>query len=126
MLCKDLIQACLHTCESQPIPAFEGFYLACQKPDKMSSVLYGQAFYGIKSPAMLLRFAIVGKSRHAVAVWKELHAKASWVPKTSVEERVPGAPFIAVSLERELEFYPDALVHLGNLERCLAWAWVNF
>lgn len=123
-LCRRLIADCLAMDGAKiPIPNFPGFYLTAG--DVGGRTLLGSVWYGIKNPVPLINFAVATRSRNAAIAWREMHKFATLPSKTDIDE-VPPVPWIAVSFEPDMMFYPDAARWLGDFERCLAWAWVDY
>ncbi len=67
----------------------------------------------------LVTLGVAARSRHAVELWDGLASLA----KADVKR--PTAPWCAVVLWPALAAHPDAAEWLGDLERCIALAWVN-
>ena len=75
-----------------------------------------------KGPTMpLATLAVAQRSRHGAALW-ELLASA-FGAKPGLQE--PRTPWIAVALHPSAAAYTGALDWLGDLERCVAWAWIT-
>lgn len=68
----------------------------------------------------LVTMGVAARSRHAVKLWDGLVG----LSKAEGVER-PSAPWCAVMLWPALAAHDDAAAWLGDLERCIAWAWCN-
>lgn len=75
----------------------------------------------ISAPAglPLVTIGVAVRSRHAIDLWDGLAQLA----KAHKSAR-PSAPWAAVVLWPALSAHNDAAAWLGDLERCVAWAWV--
>ena len=69
----------------------------------------------------LVTFGVAQRSRHAAALWPLLLA----LPGSASELQRPPPPWCAVSLQPGLLLHPSASEWLGDLERCIAWAWIT-
>jgi len=63
----------------------------------------------------LITMGVAGRSRCAAGLWAQLGQTG---PR-------PPAPWAAVTLHRTLGLHSVAAGWLGDLERCLAWAWLD-
>lgn len=62
-------------------------------------------------------------SRCGSALWRHLIQTAQTPIAGSIDRRTPPAePWLAARLEAGLALYPEASAWLGDLERCLGWA----
>ena len=68
----------------------------------------------------MVTIGVAARSRHAVKLWAELVALSG-----AADPGRPSAPWCAVVLWPDLSAHMDAAAWLGDLERCVAWAWVN-
>lgn len=86
-------------------------------PPKVTGELAGKA-------PPLVTVGVARKSRHA-----HLWTLMTQVPPMPVVHpsvvKCPKAPWCAVAIWPTIAFYPDAATWLGDLERCIAWAWVQ-
>lgn len=114
---KDLISKAIEKsyCEIDVEPGY--FFHAQVK----GSTLTAQVTFG---DTILVRMAVVTKSKDATKAWQVLHDESKLLPKTD-PLKTPSVPFIAVSLQPDLDYYGDASMWLGDFERCLAWTWVS-
>lgn len=69
-------------------------------------------------PVPLVSVGIAPSSRAADEVW-------SAMTRRDRDDRTPSAPWCAVRIHPTLALYPDASAWLGDLERCIAWAWIE-
>ncbi len=69
----------------------------------------------------LVTFGVAQRSRQAAALWPLLVA----LPGAASGLKPPAAPWCAVSLQPGLLLHPTASEWLGDLERCIAWAWIT-
>lgn len=122
--CQTLIKKCLANDAARiAIPGFNQFYLTCGQVG--GRTLLGSVWHGLTDPVPLINFAVATRSRNSAIAWREMHAHATIRPFTD-SGNVPPVPWIAVSIEPDLIFYPDAAEWLGDFERCLAWAWLGY
>lgn len=56
-------------------------------------------------------------------LWGLIHTTA--VPPIGRPGAAPTAPWCAARIDPGLAYYPEASEWLGDLERCLAWAWIE-
>lgn len=66
----------------------------------------------------LVSVGLAPSSRAADEVW---HA----MTQRTRDDRTPSAPWCAVRIYPTLALYPQASAWLGDLERCIAWAWIG-
>jgi len=69
----------------------------------------------------LATLGIAQRSRESVDLWASLQANFGSKPGITA----PAAPWVAVAIHDTIVGYLDALQWLGDLERCIAWAWVT-
>lgn len=73
----------------------------------------------------LVTMAIATHSRCGAKLWRLLHETAR-IPAATDALRTPPEPWIAARLEPGIAtLTPDATMALGDLERCIAWAWIE-
>ncbi|MDB5926469.1 MAG: hypothetical protein JWN13_5405 [Betaproteobacteria bacterium] len=70
----------------------------------------------------LMTMAVATHARCGAQLWRLLHDTAQL--KFPERER-PALPWCAVRLETGLALYPGAAHWLGDMERCVAWAWLD-
>lgn len=73
---------------------------------------------GLDRPVPLVSLGIAPTSRAADEVWHGMTQRTR-------DDRTPSAPWCAVRIYPTLALYPEASHWLGDLERCLAWAWIE-
>lgn len=69
----------------------------------------------------LITIGIAQRSRESADLWALLQANFGGKPGV----KAPTTPWVAVSIHDNIVAYFDALQWLGDLERCIAWAWVS-
>ncbi|MFM1991293.1 MAG: hypothetical protein RJA99_4250 [Pseudomonadota bacterium] len=62
-------------------------------------------------------------SRCGSPLWRELHADARGTATSP--DRPPPEPWVAARLRPDLQQHLGVAEILGDLERCLAWAWIE-
>ncbi len=79
------------------------------------------------APVPLAEVGIAPRARCAPRVWRSLHelARTTGVQVATDPDDPPPAPWVAALLLPGIGIYPEAAHWLGDLERCLAWAWVE-
>jgi len=77
------------------------------------------------SSRALVTFALAMKSRPGAGLWRTLHAM-SWTPPLVTDPATPPPePWLAGMLHLPALLQPSALSWLGDIERCVAWAWID-
>ena len=71
---------------------------------------------------VLATFGVAAHARCGAGLWRCLTEIPT--PINPILER-PQAPWCAVRLRPGLDIYPSAADWLGDLERCIAWAWLD-
>lgn len=74
-------------------------------------------------PLPLVTFHVVRKEGSAAEMWK--HAQAPYMLPIASGLKCPAVPFAAVSTWPTSFMFFDALVWLGDFERCVAWTWLE-
>ena len=76
----------------------------------------------------LVTFGIATHSRCGAGMWRALLRDADILPDARPPDpaRAPQEPWIAARLEPGLGLAPDAAQWAGDLERCVAWAWLDY
>lgn len=70
----------------------------------------------------IVTFGVAAHARCGAGLWQSLLTLAA--PATPEPER-PQAPWCAVHLHAGIGLHPDAAEWLGDMERCIAWAWLD-
>jgi hypothetical protein len=74
----------------------------------------------------IVTIGVATHSRCGAHLWRSLHARSSiHTPVVTLVDQVPPEPWCAALLEPGSLIYPEAMGWLGDLERCLAWAWLE-
>ena len=79
------------------------------------------------APSPIVEVGIAPHSRCGAVLWRALHdtaARLNIEVRTDIA-RCPPEPWVAALLYPGISVYPEAAHWLGDLERCLAWAWVE-
>lgn len=117
------LRAALSSGQPEPIPAVPGGYaaVALQQDGALVVTVYGPSpDIGQRMP--LATFGVAARSRHASMLWDMLmHTQPAVLPRL----QQPGTPWCAVVPYPMLLDHPDAAEWLGDLERCIAWAWAT-
>lgn len=69
----------------------------------------------------LVTFGVAQRSRQGEPLWELL----AGMGQPSPAARMPSAPWCGVVLHPSAVLFPDAMEWLGDLERCVAWAWIT-
>lgn len=70
----------------------------------------------------LVSVGVAQRSRQGAALWPLMIGPV--MPKAKPGLQRPGEPWCAVAIWPTLALYPGATEWLGDLERCIAWAWL--
>ena len=68
----------------------------------------------------IVTVGIAQRSREAKELWSSFETHFG-KPKAVM----PQAPYCMVELHPNMMAFPDALEWIGDLERCIAWAWIS-
>lgn len=71
----------------------------------------------------LISMGVAKRSRHGEALWALMTGPV--MPPVHPGLQRPGEPWAAVAIWPTIALHPDALEWLGDLERCIAWAWLG-
>lgn len=74
-------------------------------------------------PPPLITVGVAKRSRHGATLWPLMISDVMPRAKLGIER--PGEPWAAVAIWPTIAFFPDASGWLGDLERCIAWAWLE-
>ncbi len=120
--CQDLITDCLvNQGEKIPIQNFDGYFFSAGN-------LSGKSLFGTvwKHDIPLVTLIVATKSRSSQKLWSELHRHATQPAVTNPLDP-PSVPWIAASLTSVAASADiEAMQWLGDFERCIAWAWVQY
>lgn len=79
----------------------------------------------VNGPA-LATIALALETRSGAELWRELHAFTEpFNPHKTRAEDAPDAPWLGVVPHVTSLLRPDAMLWLGDAERCIAWAWIE-
>lgn len=121
-VCAELIERITAGEAAQParIPGAGGYYLAGRAAGRC---LVATVWSGAPS-VVIATIGVAAHSRCGVTLWRELHRWGS-APVATDPEHCPPEPWVAAALEAGIAEHPEAARWLGDLERCLGWAWVE-
>jgi hypothetical protein len=113
----------LATGQRTPLPWLPGgcSALALQQDGALVVTVYGPD-PNIGKPVALATFGVAPRSRSAPPLWDMLMRTQPYV---IAGLSMPAAPWCAVVPYPVLVAHPDAIEWLGDLERCVAWAWAS-
>lgn len=74
-------------------------------------------------PPPLITMGVAKRSRHGAAFWPLLTGAVMPPVKPGIVR--PSEPWAAVAIWPTIALYPDATEWLSDLERCIAWAWLE-
>lgn len=86
----------------------------------LSVIVWGERL----QPEPICTIGIAAHSRCGARLWRKLH-EVTTRPAVTDPGRQPTALWVAAALQTGLERHADALVWLGDFERCLAWAFIE-
>lgn len=77
----------------------------------------------------IITVGVARTSRAGAPLWRRLHelhvADAGVPPVVTDPQRPPQAPWCAARLDAGIELHPDVSEWAGDLERCIAWTWLE-
>lgn len=104
------------------VPYVEGEYVLSGASDGDCCALTVEPSVG----PLVATIGIAAGEAGAAALWQQLHVYAPDAsPLATRAEAPPPAPWCAARLDRGAVTHPEALVWLGDLERCLAWTYLE-
>lgn len=121
---------------AEPIPGMPGYSLS----GRISGHCMVASVCADGPPSeLLLSFGVARRERCGAAIWRTLHqiglSPGSLLPppdqrvageyRRSDPDHQPRTPWCAVAMEPAIAGHPDIMGMLGDLERCLAWAFVE-
>lgn len=119
---RPLIEAAREPEHCVPVPGIEP-RLALRIEDTRRCALVTVQLYDDHVP--ILTMAIAAHSRCGQQLWELLHETARLPLATDIDQ-CPPEPWCAVRLEHGAALLPrEALMALGDFERCVAWAWMQ-
>lgn len=71
----------------------------------------------------LITMGVAKRSRQGAALWPLLTGPVMPPAKPGLQR--PGEPWCGVAIWPTIALHPEALEWLGDLERCIAWAWLE-
>jgi len=71
----------------------------------------------------LVSIGVAKRSRHGAALWPLLTGPVMPPAKPGLQR--PSEPWCAVAIWPTIALHPDATAWLADLERCIAWAWLE-
>lgn len=125
------------TGDTMPIPGPPGYSLSGQIGGRCMVV----SVWADGPPSeLLLSIGIAAHERCGAAVWRTLHQvglpAGSLLPPPNLRsageyrmtdpDHQPRAPWCAAAMEMAIIDHPDAMQWMGDFERCLAWAWLDY
>jgi hypothetical protein len=119
--CRELITAALiNPNKPVPMPNFDGYFFS-------GGNISGKGLFGTvwkhKIPMVTIMVAV--KSRSSPKLWQKIHQNATLPTKTDINIPPP-VPWVVASLTVSAAMDMDAMSWLGDFERCLAWAWMDY
>jgi len=81
-------------------------------------VVYGAPRSKSRMRVPLVTFCVAGHSRCGAALWRQLHQGPTAPP-------CPPEPWCAAQLLDSIAIAPAAAHWIADLERCIAWAWLD-
>lgn len=103
-----------------PVPGLAGYVIEAMGGRNRALMV---SVWGPLSPAvpqarpLLVEFAVAPTSLAGSMIWRDWDASPGGRP--------PSAPWCVVSMSEGLAEDPEAAQWLGDLERCIAWAWID-
>jgi hypothetical protein len=76
-------------------------------------------------PTPLLPHGIAPSESGAEQLWRSLHEHTAGVEVVTSAGEMPPPPWCAARVDVGAAVHPEALGWCGDLERCLAWAWMS-
>lgn len=118
------LAAAVESGESMPLPvsalgAYSG--LALVLDGALIVTISGPPIDGRTPP--LVTLGVAKRSRHGAALWPLMTGGTTPPARPGIQR--PAEPWCAVAIWPTAALYPEALEWLGDLERCIAWAWVT-
>lgn len=74
-------------------------------------------------PPPLITMGVAKKSRHSATLWPLMTGPVMPAAKPCIQ--CPDTPLLAVAIWPTIALHTDALEWIGDLEQCIAWAWME-
>ncbi len=71
----------------------------------------------------LVTLGVAKSSRQSAVLWPLMNGPT--MPVVKAHTKCPDAPWLAVAIWPTIVMHSEALEWLGDLERCIAWAWME-
>lgn len=94
----------------------EGLMITISGPPAATGRMQGKA-------PPLVTMAVAKRARHADALWPLITGPV--MPQVKPGVIRPPEPWCAVAIHPTIMMHPESMEWLGDLERCVAWAWVS-
>lgn len=109
--------------EHVPVPGFPAYTMRGGVEGRCIVI----TIYAAEDGAPVVTVGIATHSRCGAALWRRLHESSPGTlqPRATSPNNVPPEPWCAARLEAGAGLHADALDWAGDLERCLAWAWIE-
>lgn len=122
-VCQDLILQILATEGTQtvPVPGMSGYSIGGRASSKC---LVATVWADGPPSVVICTIGIAAHSRCGSRLWRELHHWGE-TPVVTDPERCPPEPWVAAALDAGIVQHMEASRWLGDLERCLGWAWLS-
>ncbi len=120
-VCRRLIdEALADTTRTVPVPGVDGYSLAAQAVGRCTTL----TVWADGPPSECVgTVGIASHSRCGAGLWQALHRDGASLATSA--DQCPPEPWCAARLEEAIVRHVDATEWLGDLERCLAWAWLG-
>ena len=133
--CHELIVDCLASKLYEPIPAVRNpdCVLNASREGKCLVATVSALYTGERGENAgelqripLCTIGVAESARSGTTLWRALHAGRADLATT--RDQVPAAPWCAARLEPAISYqlFHSAAHWLGDFERCLAWAWLDY
>lgn len=121
-VCRNLIEQILAGEVPEPvkIPGVGGYHLNGRAT---SRCLVATVWAGAPS-VVIATIGVAGHSRCGATLWRELH-KWGESPVVTDPAQCPPEPWVAAALDAGISEHMEAAHWLGDLENCLAWAFLE-
>lgn len=103
-----------YTCQASVIDG--GLIVTISGPPPTTGPMAGEA------PPMI-SLGVAKRSRHGTALWPLMTGPVMPPAKSGIQR--PGEPWAAVAIWPTIALHPESTEWMGDLERCIAWAWLE-